>query len=174
MPVAININADNASARPIRALWDEVGRLEQSPSLAGLNYPPHLTLAIYDQFDEAEAAAALTSVFSAEPAFQLRFSAIRWFENDPLVLWAAPEASDRLMQVHAALHAILNPGLCRPYYRPGIWVPHCSLGTAIPTQRRDEALVFTQRQIAPFDVSFDVADVVRFLPVEVIRARPLG
>ena len=174
MPVAININADNASARPIRALWDEVGQLEQSPSLAGLNYPPHLTLAIYDQIDEAEAADAVATVFAAEPPYHLRFSAIRWFENDPLVLWAAPEASDRLMQVHAALHAILDPGLCRPYYRPGIWVPHCSLGTAIPTQRRDEALVFTQRQITPFEVRFDVADVVRFLPVEVVLAVRLG
>lgn len=174
MPVAININADNASARPIRALWDEVVRLEQTPSLAGLNYPPHLTLAIYDQLDEAEASVALTTVFSAEPAFQLRLSAIRWFENDPLVLWAAPETSDRLMRVHSTVHAIIDRGLCRLYYRPGMWVPHCSLGTAIPKQFRDEAFAFTQRQIAPFDVSFDVADVVRFLPVEVIRACPLG
>jgi hypothetical protein len=78
------------------------------------------------------------------------------------------------MRVHSTLHAIIDPGLCRAYYRPGQWVPHRSLGTAIPKQRRQEAFAFTQRQITPFEVRFDVADLVRFLPVEVIRACPLG
>jgi 2'-5' RNA ligase len=174
MPFAIGIKADNDTARPIRALWDEVGRLEPTPTMIGMGYPPHVTLAIYDQLDEAKAVAALDAAFARIPAIRLTFGAIDWFENDPLVLWAVPGAHGLLQQAHAAVHRMIGPMLCRPHYRPGHWVPHCTLGTAIPHDRRDEARAMTQRVVAPFEVTFDTADVVRFLPVEVIREQRLG
>lgn len=173
MPFAICLKAENDTARPILALWDEVGRLEPTPSMSGLGYPPHLTLAIYDEVGKGDALAALNSVFSGLPPIVLGFEAICWFENQPLVLWAAPGANASLLLAHDAIHRTINPALCRPYSRPGHWVPHCTLGTAIPNARRDEAYAMTQRTIDRFEVTFDVADVVCFPPVEVIAENVL-
>ena len=44
--------------------------------------------------------------------------------------------------MHQAIHAVIDPSLCRPYYRPGAWVPHCTLGMAIPPERRAAAEAF--------------------------------
>lgn len=173
MHLAIVVKAANQSARPIHALWEEVGRLEGVPTMAGMGYPPHVTLAIYDELDPRDALAALEMAFAGVPQIRLTFEAIRWFENDPLVLWAARRPQQLLQQAHAVIHGVIDPGRCLPHYRPGNWVPHCTLGVGIPRDRRDEAFAMTQRAIAPFEVCFDCADVVSFLPVEVIRERPL-
>lgn len=49
MPYAINIRSDNKSSDSIRRLWNECATLEESPSMEAMQYPPHLTLAIYDE-----------------------------------------------------------------------------------------------------------------------------
>ena len=48
---AIGLKAVNDTARPVRALWAQVGLLEEQPSMQALNYPPHFTFAIYDSID---------------------------------------------------------------------------------------------------------------------------
>ena len=59
-------------------------------------------------------------------------------------------------------------------YQPGAWVPHCTLATKVIESRRDDALAFARRALAPFDVLFDAADVVAFPPVAVIQSYRLA
>ena len=48
MPFAVSVKSANATADAILSLWDQVGLFEDSPSMRALNYPPHITFAIYD------------------------------------------------------------------------------------------------------------------------------
>lgn len=174
MAFAISIKAVNETARPILALWDEVGRFEDVPSMPALGYPPHITFAIYDEADDRQVRAALTSAFAGIPPIRLNFAAIGWFDNSPPVLWAAPGPSALLPRIHAAIHRAIDPVSCHPHYRPGAWVPHCTLGTRIAEDRRAAAFALTHRPMTPFEVTFDFADALRFLPVEVLEERRLG
>ena len=53
MAFAISLKATNDTADPIRELWEEVAQLESRPSIAALDYLPHLTLAVYDDIPPA-------------------------------------------------------------------------------------------------------------------------
>ena len=63
--------------------------------------------------------------------------------------------------------------MCRPHYRPGTWVPHCSLATNIDPAREAEAIEVASRPIKPFDVVFDAADCASLVPVEVLYQKRL-
>jgi 2'-5' RNA ligase len=169
MPVAISIRAANDTARHIYALWDQASRFEDTPTMRALAYPPHITLAVYDSRPAGLEQAALAATFAGVAALRLAFGRIGFFENVPLVLWAAPAPCAALDQVHARLHEVVDPGLCRPHYRPGAWIPHCTLATLVGEGQHDRAIEFTRRAIVPFQVVFDTADLVAFPPVAVLE-----
>ncbi len=168
MPFAIGIRCDNESGRPIRSLWDRVGRLEPAPSMAALNYPPHITLAVYDDINPDRLRDAAGRVFKDEPPIALTFRRIHHFEGDPLVLWADPLPTPQLGRLHAAVHAAIPPSLCRPHYRPETWTAHASLAVHIDKDHRSEALALCREPFQPFVVTFDVGDAVSFPPVQSI------
>jgi 2'-5' RNA ligase len=172
MALAISLKGVNDTADPIRALWEEVARLESRPSMAALNYPPHLTLAVYDDVPPVQVRDALREAFAGRSALRLTFTRLRFFD-DPLVLWAEPLPSADLTSAHAKVHALIDPRHCHPHYRPGAWVPHCTLGTQILLKYREEALALATHSIPTFEVVFDVADCVSFAPVAVMAEQPL-
>jgi 2'-5' RNA ligase len=173
MAFAICLKAANDTAEPIRTLWQEAARFEMRPSMASLDYPPHLTLAVYRDVAPDRLKAVLGDALAGTSALRVTFTRLRFFD-DPLVLWVDPSPSAPLAHLHARVHARIDPGLCHPHYRPGAWVPHCTLATQIPSERRADAIAFAARPIPAFEVVFDTADCVSFPPVVVIDERPLA
>ncbi len=164
---AVTIVAENDSQEHILRLWDQVSAFEDTPSMRALRYPPHLSLAIYEDIDQAQLRDAVETVFGGQSKVTLTFRAIRHFDIEPLVLWAAPDDADVLQRRHAALHETIDPQLCHPHYRPGAWVAHCTLATRIADDRRQQAVEFAAAGIQPFELVFDRADCVSFQPVQV-------
>lgn len=174
MPFSINIRCDNASARRIRELWSQCGRLEARPSMESLGYPPHFTLAVFDHVGEAELVAAVDGVGSAGSCIPVQFDRIGVFETpDAIVLWAAPSDPAPLTALHHRVHEQIDSPACRAHYRPGAWVPHCSLATAIDKEHRGAATAMVRAGIEPFRVLFDVLDCARFHPVQVLHEQRL-
>lgn len=175
MALAINIRADDDSAGEIESLWDQVAAFEVEPSMRALQYRPHFTFAIYDgpAIDEKTAWDVMQAAIAGVRQLRIAFTRIRWFEGAPLVLWAEPEADDTLARIHGAISAAIDPAHCRPHYRPGAWTPHCTLGTAVADERRDEAMAFARAFDRSIEVLFDVADCVAFPPVRIIAERKL-
>ena len=175
MALAINIRADNESAREIERLWDQVAMFEAEPSMRALGYRPHFTFAIYDgpEIDEKTAWETMLAAVTGERQLRIVFKRIRWFQGSPLVLWAEPEADETLARIHGAISAAIDPAHCRPHYRPGAWTPHCTLGIAIADQRRDDAMAFARAFDRCIEVLFDVVDCVAFPPVRIIAERKL-
>jgi 2'-5' RNA ligase len=172
---AINIRVDNESAGEIERLWDQVAVFEVEPSMRALGYRPHFTFAIYDEpaVDEKAVWDIMLAAVAGETQLRIAFKQIRWFEDSPLVLWAEPEADETLARIHRAISAAIDPAHCRPHYRPGAWTPHCTLGTAVADERRDEAIAFARAFDRSIEVLFDVADCVVFPPVRIIAERRL-
>lgn len=175
MALAINIRADNESAREIERLWNQVAMFEAEPSMRALGYRPHFTFAIYDgpEIDEKTAWETMLAAVAGERQLRIVFKRIRWFQGSPLVLWAEPEADETLARIHGAISAAIDPAHCRPHYRPGAWTPHCTLGIAIADERRDDAMAFARAFDRSIEVLFDVVDCVALPPVRIIAERKL-
>nr|WP_249798013.1 2'-5' RNA ligase family protein [Bradyrhizobium sp. 199] len=173
--MAINIRADNNSAGEIERLWDQVAGFEVEPSMRALGYGPHFTFAIYDgpEIDEKTAWDVMLGAIARETQLRIAFKRIRWFEGSRLVLWAEPEVDQTLARIHGAISAAIDPAHCRPHYRPGAWTPHCTLGTEVADERRDDAIAFARAFDRSVEVLFDVADCVVFPPVRIIAERKL-
>lgn len=173
MPFAISLVCGDDSGDPVRTLWDAAGRFETTPSMAALGYAPHLTLAVYETIGPEVLAAAVDAIGAAERAHTLGFDGVRWFEGPTTVLWAAPILSPELLRLHDAVHRAIDPARCHPHYRPGAWVPHCTVALAVPAEKRAEALAWAAAVTATFTVTFGLLSAVRFPPVAPIRERSL-
>jgi len=175
MGFSLNIKASNSSARALTELWDVVGAFEETPSMRALGYVPHFTFAIYDSDEVSDdlRLAAIEQAAAREAGPHLTFDRIRTFAGPPLVLWADPRSQDQLMRMHAAIHRIIDPKLCRPHYRPGSWVPHCTLAMNIRADRHTEALAFAQDFRGGVEAIFDVIDCVTFPPLRVTAEKRL-
>ena len=168
MPFAISIKAINPSAAHIQRLWRQASAFEDTSSMAALEYPPHITFAIYEEIRADRLKAAFRTVFSEQAALRLMIDRLGYFDHPAFVLWAAPTETGDLLSLHAAIHDQLDRFLCRPHYRPDTWVPHCTLAMEVRDDRRAEAVSFAAEPIDPFEVLFDTADCIAFPPVQVI------
>jgi 2'-5' RNA ligase len=176
MPFALGVKSVNASAGAIVSLWDRLSVFEDSPSMRALNYPPHITFAIYDapEVTGAIAIAAMERAAQGRTAIEITFNRIRTFDGPSLILWADPEPKEMLLDIHPKIHSAINPGFCRPHYRPGNWVPHCTLATRIVAERNADALAFAATFRGDIRVTFDVIDCVALQPLKVVAEAPLN
>ncbi len=176
MPFALTVKSRDVTAEAIRSLWDQASAFEDFPSMRALAYPPHITFAIYDSPDASEQAAidTLERVAKARPAIELSFERIRKFDGPPLILWADPEPKTALHEIHDRIHAAIDPGFCHPHYRPGSWIPHCTLATRIALDRNPDALAFANGFCGGLRVFFDTVDCVRLEPLTIVAELHLG
>ncbi|SDR52520.1 2'-5' RNA ligase superfamily protein [Rhizobiales bacterium GAS113] len=179
MPVAVSLSVAGSDADAILALWDQASAFELTPSMRALGYAPHITLGIYEDEAVEEVRAAAAALFASQEAIRLRFKALRCFNGSPLILFAEPEPSPTLLRLHGALHRLIAPERCHPHYRPGSFIPHCTLAMQVEPDRREEAMAFVRSARLDCRVAFTEGDVVAFHPVRLIsrwrlqqRARP--
>lgn len=169
MPYAIVLKCSNATAAPVTNLWREASRFESAPSMEALNYPPHLTFAVYQDIDVPLLFATAQKAFGKTPLLSIEFSGIGHFPNDMLVLWARP-ADDRILrQIHRAIHDEIDPALCHEHSRPDHWQPHCTIAMKIPANSAEQALKWAATTPARFTLTFDAVDCISFPPVEILR-----
>jgi 2'-5' RNA ligase len=173
MPYGICLKSCNATAVEILKLWGEASTFEPIGSMRELGYPPHLTLAVFERWPE-DASAVMANVFSAQKKMSIAFEAVRYFDNEDIVLWAKPRFDPALSSLHNRLHSHFDPLTCHEHYRVGRWVPHCSLATKVPQSAKRVAIEWAESRSVFFTVEFDLADFVQFPPVLVHEELQLG
>lgn len=138
---------DRDTDRAVRHLW---AQLEQRgiPTLLTHthgDHVPHVSYAVYRTFD-VDAVLATVGALPAGAPTTLRFDAVGLFRRrrGALIASSTVDLLERQEAVVAAGEAA-GADLHR-YYRPGQWVPHCSLSTGV--RRRDMAAMTT----AAFDI----------------------
>ncbi|PQM48811.1 hypothetical protein C1Y40_00979 [Mycobacterium talmoniae] len=128
MALAVCLLFDRRSERAVRALWD---RLEQHgvPSLAShthRRHVPHLSYAVLRSWDLAAVTAALAALDDGSPV-QANFDGVGLFRRGRT--WLVAGVSAELMaRQQRVVEAVTATGAdLHKHYRPGIWLPHCSL-----------------------------------------------
>ncbi|MEU7753848.1 2'-5' RNA ligase family protein [Micromonospora sp. NPDC049101] len=133
MVAAVELYLDPDATRRIRVLWDalEAEGVQSMRSLLEQRHRPHVSLAVAPRLDPAQVAEALHGTVVAAP-LRLDFQHAGQFVGR--VLWLGPVptpemlahqrmVSDRLTAAGVALSE---------HYRPGRWVPHCTLSMRVP------------------------------------------
>lgn len=128
MALAVCLLFDRRSERAIRGLWD---RLEQQgvPSLRSHTHGqhvPHVSYAVLRRWDRPAVVDALAAIDGAGPV-ELSFDGVGLFRRGRVWLMAGVSA-DFVARQERVVEAVGGTGAeLHKHYRPGIWLPHCSL-----------------------------------------------
>jgi len=137
VPYAVELRFDQDLADRVRELWRALEAIGAGSFGAGGAPVPHLSLAVYDDEDEVDEAAAsdLVAELAAHGApIEIAFASLGVFPTEENVLFLAPVVTPALLDLHAGYHAMATRlgATCRPHYLPGHWVPHCTLSMQGP------------------------------------------
>jgi hypothetical protein len=141
MVAALELYLDSVADRRIRTLWDalEDAGVQTLRDLTHGRHRPHLSLTGADRLDGPAVAEALTGLTVA-PRLTVRLDYIGQFLGR--VLWLGPVPHAQLLAHHAAVHARLHSAGIDSFdvYRPGVWVPHCTLSMRVPLPKLTNAI----------------------------------
>jgi 2'-5' RNA ligase len=167
MPFAVQLFFDGETDTAIRRIWRELAEDNVAPYLHASANRPHLTLGIYEELELAESSAALGAFAAEEPSFPFAMRHIGSFPpTNEAVVFCAPVVTQRLIALHARIHALLGGIAAGPdeRYLPGNWIPHCSLATHCPAERALDAVAVCLRLFSPIEGSVVAIGVIQTGP----------
>ncbi|MGH6900053.1 MAG: 2'-5' RNA ligase family protein [Geminicoccaceae bacterium] len=178
MPYAVELRFDEDLARRVRALWRALVEIGAGSFGPGGEPVPHLSLAVYDDEDEVDEAAAsrLVAELAARGArSEIAFASFGVFPTEENVLFLAPVVTPALLDLHAAYHAMAASlgATCRPYYLPGRWVPHCTLSMLGPLAAIQDGLGHLAASWTPLRGTLRAVALIKVPPLVTIAERPL-
>ena len=119
----------------IRDLWSRLEQL-RVPSLQGHvpSIRPQLSLTVTDVADGQRQHAPGLALRGVETDIEM--AAVALFSADPPVLVLTVAPAPELVALHARVSAALAAAEVDvwPHYRPGTWLPHCTLSMGVPTE----------------------------------------
>lgn len=160
MALAVCVLFDRRSDRAIRALWD---RIEQQ-GVASLRshthgtHVPHLSYAVLRRWDQAAVTHALAAAGHGEPV-QLTFDGVGFFRRGRVWLVAGVSADLVARQEHVVDLVTATGAELHKHYRPGTWLPHCSLAPRA-TLAQLPAVVAAVMDVLPLHATLDHAALI--------------
>ncbi|MDG4825628.1 2'-5' RNA ligase family protein [Asanoa sp. WMMD1127] len=141
MVAALELYLDTDATRRLRALWQAL-EAEGIPTLASLQdskHRPHVSLAAASRLSPAAVADALGS-FPVGRGLELEMDFVGQFVGR--VLWLGVTPTAELLDRHRAVHDRLAAGGVEvwEHYRPGRWVPHCTVSLRVPNPLMGQAV----------------------------------
>ena len=133
---AVELLFDPEAEAAVREVWRDVASRTGSSVLFDLAGQPHVTLAVHDERDGPQLDRAVRAFRAPATAFCLGSAGA--FPGDEGAAFLAPVVTDALLALHRRWHAA-SPG-SHAYYRPGQWVPHCTVGVLLEGPALSEAL----------------------------------
>ena len=133
MVAALELYLDVDATRRVRTLWRALED-EDVPTLATLlneKHRPHVSLAVARELAPDAVASALDGI-TVGRGLELDMNFVGQFVGRVLWLGVTPTAA--LLDHHATVHARLAAAGVRSWdlYRPGQWVPHCTVSMRVP------------------------------------------
>jgi 2'-5' RNA ligase len=126
--LAVCLLFDRRSERAVRALWDRVEEqgVGSLRSHTHGRHVPHVSYAVLRQWDQAAVDDALAAIGGGEPV-ELSFDGVGLFRRGRTWLVAGVSV-DFVARQQRVVEAVTATGAeLHKHYRPGIWLPHCSL-----------------------------------------------
>lgn len=136
MALAVCLLFDPRSELTIRRLWQRLEDVGVSTLLSHTHglHAPHLSYAVLRSFDLRAVRDALQQLPGGRP-ITLHFDAIGMFRRSRT--WLVPAVtSDLARRQERVVEAVESTGAdLHQHYRPGVWVPHCTLAPRTTLER---------------------------------------
>jgi 2'-5' RNA ligase len=139
---AVELYFDAEQTGRITALTEVVYQTCGGADLIGVGFRPHISLAGYEQIDEQALATVLEQLAKRSPPLPIKLDAIGVFPTSQGVVYLAPVVTAQLLLLHAdySAQADATGHLSHPYYRPGAWIPHCTVAHDLAPEQVGEAV----------------------------------
>jgi len=175
VPFGVELYFEPAGEARVRRLWNALAEAGVCRLMLDLDARPHLSLALYPTIDAPALAGAIDDFAQVHAGFELALAAAGSFPGPENVLYVAPVVTPALLSLHAAYHArVAELGLeCDLHYRPGHWVPHCTVAMEIdpPALERGLSLARASEVFGPTHVVG--MGLIEFRPVRQIHEAAL-
>ncbi len=168
MPYAVVFYLDPEKNRPIRKIIHELAQKNIAPYMQAMSMQPHVTLAIYDDLECRTCESKISGLARKIHGFNLTFSFLGIFQSENPVVFLGPTITQELLSIHFRLHELLKDAAMHPWdlYRPGKWVPHCSLAVEFPAEKLPNAVQICRKLTLPLTIPVASLGVVQFEPVK--------
>ncbi|MGH3727134.1 MAG: 2'-5' RNA ligase family protein [Micromonosporaceae bacterium] len=128
----IELAFDAETETRIRELWTRVEAEGVAPlaSHTHAQHRPHLSVTVADWLDVTVVRDALAAL-PYPTGLPVDLRCVGLFPGG--VLWLGPVVTEELLTLHHEIHRALDRAgiVCWPYYRPGRWMPHCTLAMQV-------------------------------------------
>ena len=153
MPYAAEVYFDDASSRSVTRIWERLAEAGVSRSMLKEGYRPHWSFAVSDELDVEALAVDLAAFMRGWRPLTTTLSSIGAFPTSEGAVFYGVTVTDALLDLHREFFRIFEPraGGAWSYYRPGIWVPHCTLGYGLDPDQVGAAFRIAMEAKLPLD-----------------------
>lgn len=167
MPYAVSLFLDEESSAIVTGIWRKLADMKVSESLFKANFRPHITLGISEKLEIEPFRKYLTGFAGTHMVFPVILSSIGVFpaeRNGAVFFGVTP--SPQLLQTHDDFTRSFGEfgDNIRKYYRPGHWVPHCTLADGISCDLVPRAMEICQKTQLPIYCLAREIGVLKFPP----------
>lgn len=133
---AVLLHLDEFSEHRVRQAWESLEEhgVRSAGSAYGAGYRPHITLAIAGTSDPAGLAARLRGPLAGVAGLPVTLTALGFFLTDKAPAYLSVAPTRRLLELHEEVHEAIGTADTWSYYRPGSWMPHCTLAMGVGCQ----------------------------------------
>jgi len=171
MPVALTLRLDDAGIARVQPVLDALETLGIVSSVRRLGYPPHVTLAVWDDEPEPERVRGLLADWGE---LEAGCPALGMFAGPPVTMFIAVTPTSALLQRQAALVRAMPGHVVHPHYRPGAWMPHVTMADDVDPVAAGAACSIALSSLRPFVSKLARVDCVRFPPAQVLWSAGVG
>jgi 2'-5' RNA ligase len=169
---AVTLNFDEFSERRVRQAWDALDE-HGVPSAGATDEPgfkPHITLAIVNTPYPEHVAVRLRGPLANVAGVPVTMTALGFFLTNKAPAYLAVAPTRRLLELHDEVHRAIGDTESWSYYKPGNWMPHCTLAMDVVCQTTvAEALADTT---LPIQATVGSAHLVELPPMPEPAVKP--
>ncbi|GKX34043.1 MAG: hypothetical protein MnENMB40S_16610 [Rhizobiaceae bacterium MnEN-MB40S] len=139
----------------------------------GPNYPPHITLAVFEADIPADhLTERLSNLCKNMASFSVANSHFGVFPGEPAYVFLAPVVTKAFLNLHEQVVGALPTKLIHQHHACGSWVPHITLASV--RENPMEALGTIVCNLNEYRGKVVGLDLVHFPPIEILESFPLS
>ena len=176
MNFAVELCFDEQADARVREIWERIEQAGLPSRLLEFGHTPHVSLGVCAELDWRAFAPKLAAFAASEPPLHATLVSLGTFANREGAVFLGLINTPELLALHARFDALFAADAREPrdYYRPGRWVPHCTLTTALDPGQVAATLRVCLDVTLPIQARFESVAIVENLEGVVHARVPLA
>ena len=165
MGYAAGLFFDAVSSKTVTEYWRQI-----DSQYLRIGAVPHISLAVFDAVDIPLMEKIIMEFASKQEKIKLTMPSVASFLTVEKVIFLAPVVTRPLLELHKRFYELLTRYDTEydPLYRPGNWVPHCTLDMKLTADEYSEKLALCGGFSPIEKAGMESVGLIEFQPVKEI------